>query len=303
MMKERLIWTFLISSVLICIIGFTKPETDKTAFREKLFWILKTHSNDLQDVIIVGDSRVYRGVSPEFMGKNLPGYRIFNFGYPAGSLDERMLSEAEKKLDGNGKKIILIGVTPLSLTPRSALDEHYLQEKNKDKLEIAWILHLGHLNDFFAPFTRLLQIANPDYPAYHQEFHKDGWVASWMKPENPKEGLASYANAFTNNTASVEIERKLLLKTEDWTKRGFHVFAFRPPTCQAMIGLENKLSGFNEEEFVKNFTEAGGGWIPVSNKDYHSYDSSHIDKESAIKLSFFLADSIGKVAEAGTSVK
>lgn len=292
MMKERLIWTLLISLVLICIVGFIKPETDKTAYREELFWILKTHNNDLQDIIILGDSRVYRGVSPEFMRKNLPGHRILNFGYSSGSLDERMLSEAEKKLDANGKKIIILGVTPHSLTPRSALDEHYLQEKNKAKLEISYVLHLGYLNDFFMPFTKLLQIASPNYQAYHQEYHKDGWVASWMIPENHNEGLASYTDAFTNNTISAEIERKLLLKTEDWTKRGFHVFAFRPPTCQAMLELEKKLSGFNEEEFVKKFRKAGGSWVPVSNNDYHSYDCSHIDKESAIKFSLFLADNI-----------
>lgn len=299
-MKERLIWTLIISAALICIVGFIKPETDKTAYREKLFWILKTHSPELQDVIIVGDSRVYRGLSPEFMGKNLPGYRIFNFAYSAGSLDERMLSEAEKRLDANGRKIIILGVTPLSLTPRSALDEQFLQENKKDKLEIAYIMHLGYLNDFFAPFTRLLKIAEPDYPVYHQEYHKDGWIASWMKPERPNEGLDSYAGAFTDNAVSAEIERNLVVRTADWVKRGFRVFAFRPPTCRDMTELENRLSGFREEEFVRNFTRAGGMWVPVSNKDYRSYDCSHIDKDSAIKLSHFFAGQISKSA-GGTS--
>lgn len=299
MMKERLIRTIIISMALICIVGFMKPETDKTAYREKLFWILKTHSPELLDVIIVGDSRVYRGLSPEHMGKNLLGCRIFNFAYSAGSLGERMLSEAEKRLDPNGRKIIILGVTPLSLTPRSALDEQFLQEKNKDRLEVAYIMHLGQLNDFFAPFTKLLKTADSDSPEYHQEYHKDGWIASWMKPERPNEGLDSYAGAFTNNSVSAEIEKNLVARTADLVKRGYRVFAFRPPTCREMTELENRLSGFREEEFVKNFTAAGGLWIPVSNNDYHSYDCSHIDKESAIKLSYFIADRISRTAGSG----
>lgn len=89
--------------------------------------------------------------------------------------------------------------------------------------------------------------------------------------------------------------------TADWVKGGFRVYAFRPPTCHDMTELENRLSGFREEEFVRNFTRAGGRWIPVSNKDYRSYDCSHIDKKSAIKLSYFFAGRISKADPVSTS--
>ena len=42
------------------------------------------------DMILMGDSRVYRGLSPEAMKSVLSDYRIFNFGYSGGGLDPVM---------------------------------------------------------------------------------------------------------------------------------------------------------------------------------------------------------------------
>src|SRR5512146_2424266 len=92
------------------------------------FWVLKTHGKAKYDLILMGDSRVYRGLSPASMESVLTGYRIFNFGYSGGGLDRLMYAAAEKRLDPKSDRpSIVFGVTPLALTPYAARNEHYLQ--------------------------------------------------------------------------------------------------------------------------------------------------------------------------------
>ena len=59
-----------------------------------------------------------------------------------------------------------------------------------------------------------------------------------------------------------------------------------------MVDLERRLSGFDEETFRQRFVEAGGVWIDVARPDYHSYDHSHLDKESSEALSRLIAQAI-----------
>jgi hypothetical protein len=59
-----------------------------------------------------------------------------------------------------------------------------------------------------------------------------------------------------------------------------------------MVDLEMRLSGFDEETFRQRFGSFGGVWIDVSKPSYHSYDHSHLDKESAQELSRVIAEAI-----------
>lgn len=53
--------------------------------------------------------------------------------------------------------------------------------------------------------------------------------------------------------------------------------------------LENKFSGYAEEELKKGFEKAGGYWINYENRyGYTSYDGSHLDGEVAKRFSEYL---------------
>ena len=52
---------------------------------------MKTFSRGPWDIVVMGDSRVLRGVSPGAMEAALPGCRVFNFAYNSGSLTPEML--------------------------------------------------------------------------------------------------------------------------------------------------------------------------------------------------------------------
>ena len=207
-----------------------------------------------------------------------------------------MYREAESKFDpGSKKKIVVLAVTPYSLTPDAAENKHYMQEKTRHREDIYQRLYINPLLIFFEPTTPfdILEAIkgkkNPLSELYYQEFHDDGWVASWIVPENPDKALKSYRDSFSKTKVSSELIQQLMRQTQDWVQQGIHLFAFRPPTTEKMDQLEKQLSGFNENLFVKQFQKMGGIWLSFDRKAYHSYDGSHLRKDSAIRFSQDLA--------------
>lgn len=261
------------------------------------FWALKTHGKTRYDMILMGDSRVYRGISPAAMESILSGYRIFNFGYSGGALDPVMFAAAERRLDpGSDRKSILFGVTPLALTPYAARDEHYQQELNRPVDYVFTRL-------YWLPLVRSLEALDirsipnifsgekkPGTQAgYYQEFYDDGWIASWSIPEDPYRTLPSFRDIFSYSPVSQSLVQRLMEQTREWTARGIQVYGFRVPSSQAMVALEDQMSGFNEAAFVEQFQAAGGTWFSIPLEPYHSFDGSHLTKQSAQQLSIDLA--------------
>jgi len=303
MWKDRTIRTLLFTVPLVIFVGIVRPRSADPLVRSKplwdRFWVVKTHNHRKYDMLILGDSRVYRGVSPEAMRAVLPDYRILNFGYSAGGLNPMMYREAERRLDPESPhKAIVLGVTPGALLPFTATNEHFLQEKTRPREDVYQRLYLNPYLKFFEPIDlrELLLAARGKKPKpkefYYQEFHDDGWVAARLVPENPEKQLPRYRERFTKESVSEELIRELIEQTKTWVAKGIRVFAYRPPTTRKMVALEEELSGFDEADFVKRFEAAGGVWFSFSVDDYHSYDGSHLRKDSAVLFSKDLAGHI-----------
>jgi hypothetical protein len=303
MLKDRCIKTFLISLILIGICGFIKirsvdaRKSSKAA--EARFWIMKTHYQYDLDMIIMGDSRAYRGISPESMNSVLKGWKILNFGYSSGGFNPLIYKEAEKRLNPeSNKRTILLAITPYSLTPLAEKNEHFLQEKYRKREYIYEKIYFKPMLDFFSPLTprevlSSMHIMNPEnLRQYIQEYHDDGWVASYTLPDNPSWALEAYESEFDKNIVSPEIISALMKQVEEWTEKGIKILAFRVPTTLDMVNLENEKSAFNEKAFTDEFEKAGGVWLNIPIEPYHSYDGSHLHRNSAEKLSKDLARKI-----------
>jgi hypothetical protein len=295
MMRNRVFLSIVIAATLIGLIGLLRPDAMRTVSREKWFWTWKTHSDRKFDVVFVGDSRTYRGISPESMAESLQGFRILNFGYSSGSLSALMLAEAESRLDAGGRRIIVLGVTPSSMTPRAARDEQYRQEKNRTSSEVLENLYLAPFLTYFDPTTpiRFFEEIGSRKVRFREAFYESGWIAGWKEPAGPPDPIGVFANLFTNNPVSPILVDNVLRQTEAWTREGIRVYAFHPPTSHDMIDLERRRSGFDEATFRQRFIRAGGVWIDVDQPGYRSYDHSHLDKESAEALSRIIAQAIG----------
>jgi len=303
MLHDRCVKVILYSLVIVVLAGIFKPAPVDPLLRAKTedarFWVVKTHFSGPCDMMLLGDSRLYRAVSPAAMQTVLPGYRILNFGYSSGGLNPIMYQEVAKRLHGTRlPKIVVLAVTPYSLTPEAARNEHFVQELTRTREDIYQRRYINPYLKFFEPTTphrisRALR-GKKVLPSelYYQEFHDDGWIASWIVPDNPAKALASYRETFSKTQVSPHLEDELMRYTKIWSAKGIRVFAFRPPTTRAMVVLEEQLSGFDEKTFVKRFREAGGVWLSFPPARYHSYDGSHLNKKSAIILSEDLAAKI-----------
>jgi hypothetical protein len=292
-MKERTILIIPILVFCIVLLKVLRPETNEiNTSIMKRFWIVKTHTEKKFNLLVCGDSRTYRGVSPDVIEEVLTDFSVLNFGYSSGSFSAFMLEQIEKKLDVNASiKVLYLGITPYSLTPKAAKDGHIKEELGRKKEEIIEALYFDPVKRFFEPYT-ISWDKKRDSVAYIQEYNTDGWVATDKIPPNPKEALPIYVKDFENNSVSDEIIQHLMLKVKAWSLIGVKVFATRPPTTKEMVELENRLSGFREEEFRKQFAAAGGIWLEIDNKRYKSFDGSHLDISSSISFSGDIAVSM-----------
>jgi hypothetical protein len=213
-----------------------------------------------------------------------------------------MLTAAYEKLDHNSpSRTLLIGLAPHTLTPRAAMDEHYLQEKSRKKEEIIDARYFGAIKQLFITTTiydlyldivKSFKKEKKVEDIYYQEFQSNGWVASWKTYDDPENALASYRSGFIGNQVSDSIFKGFLSYVKKWVAEGIKVYAYRPPTTIKMVQVEDSLSGFNEVKIRSAFEQAGGIWINVENGIYRSYDGSHLHKDAAIRLSKDLADYI-----------
>jgi hypothetical protein len=306
MKKERSLIALLLAIPIVLVLFALKPRSTtlvvlplyedpvrRSGAAGERFWVLKTHSTTQYDMILMGDSRLYRGISPQAIEAILPGMRILNFGYSGGGLNPLMYQAAEQRLDPESNHpVIVFGVTPLTLTKQAEKNEHYLQELNRPADYIFMQRYLQPLVRFLEPLnpstlfrTKVDQASAFTQQGYYQEFYDDGWIASWTIPEDPQRTLQSFRDIFNETPVDAESVERLLEQTQQWTQRGIQVYAFRVPSSPQMVALENQLSGFDEAAFVEKFKNAGGVWFDIPLEPYHSYDGSHLTKEAALKLS------------------
>jgi hypothetical protein len=235
------------------------------------------------------------------MEQSMQGVRILNFGYSGGGLNQYMYEEADNKLDPNSsRKAIIIGISPFALLESSSNNDTYITEKTRSiDYIVSYYLFPGAEN-FISPINKILSnyllgnISKANIRKYYQEFYDNGWIASSATPDDPTLLLASYTSTFQTSKVSTELIKQLTDQTAAWRENHIKVFAFRMPTDPQMIILENKYSGFDEKHISKLFVKDGGIWLDFSNNTYHSYDGSHLDKDSAVKFSQDLATKIAQ---------
>lgn len=295
MRKERIIYVFILSVILLIAGGLYLPKPDNSKMIQNRFWVIKTHGSNNYNILILGDSRAYRGVSPDEIEKYLPGEKILNFAYSSGRLNKFMFKEAEKRMaETKGRKIIVLAISPNSLIPPPIENAHYLEQYRLPREEIIQRLYFGPFLHFFSPLkpSEIIEGIEKKSSNYVQEFYDNGWVASSKIKEDTSEALKTYEKWFKEAEVSGEMIDDLIDQTEKWTKKGILVVGFRIPSSESMEILEDSLAGFDENYLKNKFIKAGGKWMETNTKEYHSYDGSHLHYKSAIKLSNKLGEFI-----------
>jgi hypothetical protein len=294
----RVTFALISSALLIAAVGAVLPKSaepkQRDRAREARLYAIKTFARGPWDVVVMGDSRVLRGVSPTAMESVLPGCRVFNFAYNSGSLNPEMYRSAERRLaPGPRQRAIVLGVTHLTLLARHDRNEQYHEILREPLDERFVLMHLPGLARFCQPILPIdlarLAVQVKPHTVYDQEFTDDGWIGTLRQPVNENEAIPIYERELQGTSIDPQLVQDLLAQTRAWTRDGIRVFGFRPPAPRAVSEIENRLTGFDAAALAREFTRAGGIWLDFDGTAYATYDGSHLRRDQAVAFSQDLA--------------
>lgn len=291
-MKTALTLTF--TCLLVAFFRFNFKSQINVEQQEEAFWINKTFQSSNNQLLVAGDSRIYRGVSANVIiktsGLNVKGY---NLGYSSAGFSKQYLDFVISKFALSSKqKILLLGVTPHSLTAEAFRNDHFNQFYNLGRIEVFKKKYINKVLPYVTPVkpSQLLIKKN----SYHQVYHRDGWIASNKLGVTHYNGYNSYKKTFSTYKVTSEEVSVFLNQVKEIKKQGIAVFAFRPPSSKIVRDLEDQISGFDEHYVKKSLKKMGVFWFDFNDKDYYSYDGSHLEEQSALKFSAELGKIIAK---------
>ena len=267
----------------------------------------KLHPARASQTVIAGDSRVMRGVSPGALleAAGSTGEAI-NLGFAAVGYSSEYLDAIAAACAADC--VIVLGITPLSLTPRASEANVFLANRERPEAELWLEAQVGSLLALTAPLDisdTLAAVTGKSRPVFDVRNHEDGWAETYRDPEAPGEALRLYPAQFAHNRVSPEVERRLMDRVEEWSSpsRGWKVVGFRPPTTPAMERLEAEDGGFSEESFVAEFEARGGAWITLPNRGFDTYDGSHLRGDAAREASRAIGAQIRGLLTPGAAVE
>lgn len=302
-MIDRTFQTMGLALLGVAAFAHLKPASpdpvENVRAQEAAFYIDKAHQRDRFDGIIIGDSRALRGVSTEAMTGELPGMRVYNFAFNSAGLGTLLYSEAEKLLDpASTGPFVVLAPTSLTFQPWKRANEMFHEYRSKARDQV-W------LYQHFPSVMERLQALSPSIyvrralaitPAkrLEQEFRPDGWIATRQFPIDDLEDLEKHRQYLAGNVIDPLLVEELMSQTRAWTARGIRVFAFMPPADQARVAMEDSMLDFDQREFRDAFVSAGGRWLEVNGEGLTTYDGSHLDADSARRMSQCLAREIAE---------
>lgn len=282
----------------LAIVWF-RPDLEADELPKKEFWAYKANHQARYDLLAIGDSRTYRGLSPAELSAGT-GLSAFNLGFSSGGLSKPLFERTDALLDRSERPTILIGVTPHALTPVAEKNEQYLRlvkaggGKSNAPATGKELLH--KLEPFRWAAVRESAQANNDQ-GETEVFYRNGWAATSKPVEDRERMLMLYRKNFDGNLVSEQMVQTLAEQVQAWRNAGIAVYLYRVPSWGPMEQLEDSISGFDETQVRLACESAGGVWLDFNSSNYRSYDGSHLDAESALQFSRDVKERIGLVGE------
>lgn len=276
----------MVLSIIAFVIAIAfQPSYDEEELTLKEFWLYKTHQTDKYDLLMIGDSRVYRGLSPKEL-ENTIGLRAFNLGYSSGGMSEPLFDLANRSLTKSPRSTILLGITPHALTPNGLVNKQLVQLlKDSAQLEVVQMpSNYARLFESFRPSTYLQNADSSKFDEYNR-YLRNGWCASYSPKDDPERTLSIYRKNFHQNSFDSASFEVFIRQVSQWSASSINVVAFRVPSTIQMEALEDSLSGVDMHYVSTRLKGAGATWLNFDSKDYRSYDGSHLHFESARQFS------------------
>jgi hypothetical protein len=270
------------------------------------FWVQKTFADADYDIVVAGDSRAYCGLVPSRLVAWRRGARALNLGYPLAGWTEEYCRLIEGKLSRNGMRILVLGVSPYSLTPSAQANPSLRRYLDTPSLEALLVKRLPAIVLWFRPLIMSdlpswLFGLGPFAPATERRWpelqipHEDGWIESWGDTVSVDGSVAFYSRIFSKERISDAVLESFAARISIWRSQGIQVFCVRVPASVEVENVEDSLSGFDERMISSCLEKAGGAWITIGDRaSYRTYDGSHLFREDALRLSEHVYSDIEK---------
>lgn len=297
MPKRRIPYVIILAAMLSLLIYHSRDEMDTEELRKQQYWMAKGRNTSRYPIVFAGDSRVFRGISPEHFSAGFIDLPAYNYAFWSNGYGKEYLEGLEVKVDtGADMKMIILGISPHSLTRKAAQCHHFIDVMRQSGEKVIISAGMNRIKEVFTPFRALDLMAKVSGNAKPSNaritYHPDGWVETyWIVPDT-SHAAQFYKDIFVDNPVDAKVIEGLLDFVRRWTEMGIHVVAFRPPVSHKLVEYENIDGGFVEAAFVEKFTAAGGLWLPLDKDAYQTYDGSHLEHHSAMRLSRDLARQI-----------
>lgn len=260
---------------------------EKVQLQSDLFWAEKVYGESQYDVLLMGDSRTYKGVSPKTLRSRVPHVSIYNFGFSSGRINEQLLGEAEKRLQENGKRFLIFSCTSCDLIDTK--NEHFFSIRKPTVFSRVFPLHFIQTKDYF------------------ERMNSDSAALGFLPQRFEKDGVA-YRN--TLGVYKVSFQKRPFLPSDfehfvqnlKWCKRNnIKVVAYRMVSCHEMDELEDKLSGVDWNKIKQAVLDEGFVWLErppsplLEQIEEHCFDASHLNAEGAELFSNWLGQELAKL--------
>jgi len=301
LMRYRIVCTLTLALLLVGATALRRGPDDGEALKADLFWAQKLSWHAEASCVIAGDSRACRALVPAILDESIPQQQTLNFAFDSSGYSAAYLEAIEAVLNPEApKRIILLGITPYSLTPAASQNSEFEYRRGwmpfqsmtslyaKQSLRYVHPMRIDRAYDeLVAPTPKQITDAERD-----RAFNKDGWLA--MNRYDGREDIYAdhYRASFKGNRVDSVIVEQLLDRVRRWRKLGIRVIAFRPPASRIIYNIENEHSGFDEAAFREAFDTVGGEWIEIDATGYVTYDGSHVGREEAVRFTSNLAQQI-----------
>lgn len=284
----------LISPMAIIFTGLILPNLPSSPMMKDAFWSKKVLNKDKYDIVIAGDSRVYRGINPYFFDSVFYGKRSYNFGFSSAGMSEDYILKSANMLKSDGAGILILGISPNSFLPSSIKNKHYyslISHNRKDlliKLDLYPYLHFFDrrtISDFYKFWKR---------EAYFESFNMEsGYVSSDKLPVTPIAAVNAYKKQFQNEQpVSLKTFFKCIIGLRE---KGINVILVRIPIGLEMKQLEDETCSEFLDELENTCKLNGLLYYDYSAFRYQTYDGSHLSSESSGNFTRFFCTHIASI--------
>lgn len=256
------------------------------------------------DTVLLGDSRVEIGMSPEDIEATLPGSSVRNFGFGGVGMTKEYMAAGGKVLDAKAPiRRVVIGITPRMFLGSSEAYNNFIEaqrafgDSGKSSSRVGLWMETGPFR-LMRPEALLEALAHdgedaPKKTAATWTNYDNGWSSVATDNPKPEAKLESYEELFAAEQVADVLVEGFLKQVAVWRAEGIRVYATRVPVTSELYELENRASGLMPERFVERFESAGGVWFEFP-MTYPTFDGTHLLESGARTFSRDLGARIAK---------